>query len=121
MADLLIDVATGDLDLSTNDAQLVTGSDEIAQHLRIRLKFFLGEWFLDTRLGVPYYQEILKKGAKLTVVQEVLRVVILSTPGIIEILSFSFDLVSVTRSLSLDLRAKITGDEVLDFNEELIV
>ena len=120
MADLLM-TPDGDLDLSTNDMQLVTGSAEIAQHLRIRLKFFLGEWFLDTRLGVPYIQQILRKRPQLAVVQDILRRTVLSTPGIIEILSFSFELDSVTRRLTVDLRAQITGDEVLDFSEELIV
>lgn len=120
MADLLL-TPGGDIDLSTNDAQLVTGSAEIVQHLRIRLKFFLGEYFLNILLGVPYIQQILRKRPRLAIVQDILRRVVLSTPGVIEILSFSFGLDSVTRRLTVDLRAKITGGEVIDFSEELIV
>ena len=120
MADLLL-TPTGDLDLTTNDLRLVTGSNEIAQHLRIRLKFFLGEWFLDTRIGVPYIQQVLRKRPQLAIVQDIIRRTVLSTPGVVGLLSLSFDLDSTTRRFTVELRAEITGDEVLDFSEELIL
>lgn len=35
----------------------VTGSDEIMQRLKLRLLRELGEWFLDTTAGLPWYQD----------------------------------------------------------------
>lgn len=121
MADLLLSTTTNDLDLSTNDLQLVTGSNEIAQHIRIRLKFFFAEWFLDQRLGIPYIQEILRKSPNQNIVREILVRAIESTPGVEKVLTMTFDLVAPTRRLTVDARIEITGDEVIDFSEELLI
>lgn len=43
--DLKLDIASDDIDVSTGDLVLVEGTDAIIQHLQIRLRFFLGEWF----------------------------------------------------------------------------
>ena len=51
----------GDLDFSSGGLELLEGVDEIVQKLDTRLQFFLGEWFLDQRLGIPYYEDILIK------------------------------------------------------------
>lgn len=112
---------TGDLDLTTGDIQLISGSEEIAQHLRIRLKFFIGEWFLDTRLGIPYIQKVFRKNPNSNVVRDLIQRAALSTPGVLEIQTLTFDFDSANRRLAVDLRALITGDEVLDFSEELIL
>lgn len=112
----------GDLDLSTGDIQLVTGRDEIAQHLRIRLKFFIGEWFLDKRLGIPYIQKVFRKNPNSNVVRDLISRTALGTPGVEEIQSLDFVLDGANRKLTVDLRAKIVGDDVpLDFSEELIL
>ncbi len=36
---------------------LVSGADEIVQRLETRLRRELGEWFLNTSAGLPWYQE----------------------------------------------------------------
>lgn len=120
MTDFLL-TSSGDLDLTTGDLQLATGSTEIAQHIKIRLRYFLGEWFLDQRLGVPYFDQILLKNPNTNVVTDLLRRATLSTPGVLDVSSLSFVFDSATRTLAVDLRAIITGNEVLDFSEELIL
>lgn len=52
---------------STNDLQadhngllvLVEHNAQLLQKIRQRLKLFYGEWFLDVRRGVPYFENIL--------------------------------------------------------------
>lgn len=74
--DLALD-PNGDLAIAGGDLVLVRGADAVAQRIRIRLRLFLGEWFLDESAGLPYFERIL--GAKLgrqglvSIVREELR------------------------------------------------
>ena len=46
-------------------ALVIDGLDSVRQRVRQRLRFFRGEWFLDTTLGVPYFQNIFVRPATL--------------------------------------------------------
>jgi hypothetical protein len=83
----------GDLALTNGRLSLVTGTTEKGQKLFNRLRLFEGEWFLDTRVGVPWFEIVLVKSPDLEVVKRLLRRVILDTPGIVDVteLNVSFD------------------------------
>jgi len=49
------------LNVVNNDLIVITGINALKEKLEERLRFFLGEWFLDTTQGVPYLQEIFEK------------------------------------------------------------
>jgi len=120
VADLKLD-ENGDLEIGPDgDLIIVTGIDAIRQHLRIRLQFFRGEWFLDTRLGIPYFEEVLIKAPDLNVVQSLLREAVRETPGVISITSFELDFEGVTRKLSLDFDA-LTTEGPLRFTEDFVI
>jgi len=51
----------GDIDIQQGQIYLATGPAAYAQRLKIKMGFFLGEWFLDTREGMPLIQRILVK------------------------------------------------------------
>lgn len=87
MLDLQLD-NSGDLLVSNYDLSLIEGVDQIAQNLAIRLRFFLGEWFLDIEQGIAYYQDIFIKSPNQIQVENLLKNEILETDGIIEITSF---------------------------------
>lgn len=108
--DLLLTNA-GDLDLSTNDLQLVDGIEAVRQHLQIRFRFFLGEWFLDRDEGVPYIRDVLKKNPNESQVRAMLAEVARSTPGVVSVDSIELDLAAATRTLtvSLQLTADVSG------------
>lgn len=121
MSDIKLD-ADGDLFLDDSGSiVLITGDEAIVQQLSIRFKFALGEWFLDIRIGVPFFQEILVKNPNLTRVRGVYRQLILATPGIESIEEFSLTLDTATRTLSLSFLARKTDGEILEFNEEFII
>ena len=61
----------------------------VKQSLGVALALFKGEWFLDVNAGVPYYQEILKKGVDTSFVDEILRKQILATAGVNRLLVYS--------------------------------
>lgn len=77
--DLALDLTTWDLELPP---RLVEGDEMIAQRIAIRLKFWLGEWFLDTRQGVPYIERVLVAAPDLAVIRALFMRVIKSTPGV---------------------------------------
>lgn len=113
---------TGDIDLTTGDLVLLDGPDAIAQHLRIRLRFFLGEWYLDQRVGMPYFQTILVKGARLNIVRAIFRKAILATPGVEGLRSLDLDYAPATRRLTVTFDADIVGaDALVRFEEEMII
>ena len=121
MADFLVDPATGDLDLSSGDIQIVDGANAVAQHVRIRLRTLFGEWFLDRRIGVPYFQRILIKNPGTNVVNRILRQVVAETPGIVELREFTTEYEGVPRRLTVRFNAIADDGTNLTFEDELIV
>ncbi len=87
----------GDMALSSAGIPFFIGSsDEVIQRLGVRFKFFLGEWYRNQLLGVPYYEHVLIKDPNLILVRSLWRQLILDTPGITGInrLTESFDRVA---------------------------
>lgn len=111
----------GDLALATRNAAkgLTVVRDPAtcaAQKLTNRLLLLLGEWFLDTRLGLPFLQAIAVKNPDLRVVKQIIQQVILGVPGIVAIQQLDVALGPDRRAL-VTLRAQcddgaiITGGE----------
>jgi len=117
MSDIKLNTA-GDIDISEPDLQLTSGTNAIDQHLKQRLRMFLGEWFLDNRIGLPYFQHILKKNPDAIVIDSVFKRQILTTPGVLELLSFNLDIDIPTRQLTVEFRAR-TSEGVIDFSLEV--
>ena len=59
--DLALNYGTWDLAIHDNDLILFDDAARVAQQIQITLKFWYGEWFLDTEQGVPYLEYILIK------------------------------------------------------------
>lgn len=72
----------GDLRVADGKPVMVTGADAIAQEIRVRLRWWRGEHFLDLAAGVPYLQQILGKGVSEEAIRAVLREEIESVPGV---------------------------------------
>jgi hypothetical protein len=112
----LLQTTQGDLDITTNPGRLTLSDDKAtcaAQKLRNRLLFFKNEWFLDTRLGVPWFQSILVKAPDLPLIEQILRQVILSVPSITGIVSFIMAYVPRARSIAYSFEAQCeTGQTI---------
>jgi hypothetical protein len=111
--DIALDALTRDLVFTDGELTTVTGLDAIAQHVKVRLLFFKGEWELNLDEGVPYWTDILVVGPDLRAVESLLRQVVLGTPGISSIVSFSLDHDRSARTLSLVFEAITTDGLVL--------
>lgn len=102
--------ATGDIEIPP---RIIKGVDAIRQQIRSRLLFFRGEWFLDKRQGMPYYQAVFVKNPNIALVQSVFRQAILSTPGVKSIAKLETTLDAATRTFTLSpLEIVLTGGVV---------
>lgn len=101
-----------DLVFENNKLVLIDGLDFVEQLLKERLQTFLGEWFLDTSLGLPYFQDILVKNPVPTKITALLKDAILETPGVIELVDFSPDFDSKNRNLMLSFSARTEEGEI---------
>jgi len=105
MADLELDPNTHDLVLRRFDLALVDGGALIVQRIKQRLLLFLGEWYLDTEAGVPWFQEILVKGVDLARVETLLKRAIVGTDGVARLTSLDLDFTPEPRRLLVSFRA----------------
>lgn len=105
---------------SNNDISFVGGkmslvrnnAEQVATLLKNRLQFFLGEWFLDVREGIPYYDVVLGvKNPDINLLARMFRRVILSTQGVAQIDTLTADLDAALRKFTVTLRV-LTDDGV---------
>lgn len=108
----------GDLTITARgQLELVRAQEEIAQHVSQRLRTFFSEWFLDTSLGIPYFDEVFEKGQDLEKIDALFIAAILETPGVVRLLDFSLDVPDAgERRLSISFKA-----QTLDSLEPLVV
>lgn len=103
----LVEYVIHDLILSNGQLQVTGG---LAQRIDCYLRTFLGEWWADPTLGVPYFQEILKKNPDITVVRQAILSVILQVPGVVSVPSITVDLDRATRRMSVSFEATGTDE-----------
>lgn len=85
-----IDGAIQDVYLdSTNNLSMVSDAEAIGQHVKQRTKTFQGEWFLNSRVGVPWINNVLGLEFNPALAEAVLKSVIRKTNGVTGIESFS--------------------------------
>ena len=93
----------------------IEGTPATAQAVTTRLRLFKGEWFLNLNSGVPWYQEVLIKPARLAHINTLIRNVILQTEGVAKLLKFELTFERDIRKLRVAFSATtIWGDEFED-------
>ena len=110
ITDLALDVSTGDLLLPP---QWISGGPVVLQRFIVRAKWFRGEWLLDQNQGTPWYEQVLVKNPNPVVIGQIFKRVLLSTPGVLAVLSFAAQYSATTRSLTLSFSAQLTDDTTL--------
>lgn len=84
-----------------------------AQEIKTRLLFFKGEGFTDAREGVPYFQEILRKGVALSRVRAIVQRVIRSHPSIVDVPVCEVTLDRATRAASVRFEARTLSGRLI--------
>lgn len=113
MADLKL---TSDHDIDWDDIRLTEdNSESIAQRIKIRLLRYQGEYFLNTLLGLPFFQEILVKGTAKEYIDTLIIDEINNTVGVLTIDSFE-STVSLAGLYRAVFVATTTEGETFQFN-----
>jgi len=113
-----LDIEAHDLALDGAGRLLFVDDDAATvQEIKTRLLFFKGESFNDARAGVPYFQEILKKGTAPGRVKALLRKAIMSHPQVIDVSSLTLDVDRITRVASVAFVARTLTGRILRSEE----
>jgi hypothetical protein len=117
--DITIDKTTGRFVISPQgDFVLTSGTDAVVQYIGQVLKTFLEEWFLDQTIGIPYYQELLKKNPDQTTMESAIKAAILACPGMLELTSFSLTTDTPHRALNVSFTGTCEAGEIV-FNDSI--
>ena len=116
--DLALNVDSWDLAIDNDDLILTDGAERIAQQILITLRFWYGEWFLDTEDGTPYLEYILVKNPNISHIKQILRERILSVEGVSNLESLEVNYNPQERYLLVEYSATtnyglVTREEVL--------
>lgn len=110
---IALDPVTWDIFFEGGDLATLDGADAVTQHVQQRLWTFRGEWFLDTGVGIPYYQDVLTKSPNPRVIEGLFQAEIIQTPGIVELTAFTMDFVRASRKLTASFKAISTDGAVV--------
>lgn len=88
----------GDLRISgSRFARLPSFGDTVAQACTVVLRWWRGEWFADRNRGMPYIEELLRKGVREETVRAVLRRELRRVEGVREVQSMDIEIDRRTR------------------------
>ena len=100
----------GDVPL-TSDGD-TRGANPVLQNVGQNLRTYQGEWFLDTTLGLPWFQTILQKGTTQSQIDSIIQGAILATRGIVQLSSYSSTLNPAARTLAVQFTASTTSGPI---------
>jgi hypothetical protein len=108
----------GDLSVTGGKFSLVTDPATAgAQKLRNQFKLFLGEWFLDTRVGVPYFAAALGVKPNIAILEQLFGNIIRKTKGVKALNSITITFDRAKRALSVAFQAVWDTGAVITFTD----
>lgn len=116
-------IPTGDVELGPKKANgkrsivLVSGPRYVRQKIAARLNFFLDEWFLDRRLGVPYYRDVFLQNPDLDITRSVFRSVILSVQEVAAVDKLTLAYAPKERTLAVEFDAPLVSGGILQVRQ----
>ena len=118
--DIKLSIQTHDLFFQSNDIVMVRGIDHLSHKLKIKLLFFFGEWFLDTTKGMDFFNVIFIDNPNLNAIDNMVKVTIVDTPGVLELLEYTSDFTPGTRTFFISFKVNTIYGEI-SFQETLSV
>ena len=108
-----LEISNGDICLCSSDVAAT------AQMIAIRLKTMAGEWFLDTKLGLPYLTQVLGKKRNDRFLKSLITKEIQALAAVQELSHFSFVESESPRSININFNAKLSDQTVISIKESI--
>lgn len=108
MLDLGLNAKTHDLIIDNGDLIVIDNAERVAQQIKIQLLTWAGEWFLDTRHGVPYLDYILVKNPNMELISSIFREQIMSVDDVDSVNSLEINYNAQTRTMVVEYEASTT-------------
>ena len=86
--------------LPSGKGWLVDSPQAVGQLVKSALSLWRGEWFLDTSLGVPMFENILRRGATEEGIADVLRTEVSKVPGVVSVVYVGVTIDHLARKVS---------------------
>jgi hypothetical protein len=103
----------GDLDISTGNFIVRTDIPTVAAHkLTCLFRFFQGEFFADSRLGIPYFTYVFVKNPDLGVIRRIFQRVIEFVPEVTNV-SGDIQFITTTRQLIASFIVRVSTGAIL--------
>lgn len=102
--------SNGHILLTTNGLSLVNDRALlVAQRLSVRLRTYLGEWFLDTTMGIDWFADVLLKNVSKQTVDSILQNELVKDRFVVKIKTFSSSVIN--RNYVCSFSVEIEGIE----------
>jgi hypothetical protein len=93
----------GDLRKSgTALAKIATLDAAVVQACSVVMRWWLGEWFLDRRRGMPYLQQVLRKGVSEPTIRALYKSQLERVEGVVRVKSIEVSIDRTTRECVID-------------------
>lgn len=101
----------GDLDVTNGVVTIVADGDQVKQAWLIAMRTFLGEYFLDSTIGIPYVQRVFTKRQTIRELKQIFSDASLAVPGITQVVAVVVGKIdSVKREVDVAVTAKLDGN-----------
>ena len=115
MKDILLD-NNGDLLIS--DAGDIDITDSVRQAIKVRLRWFFGEWRYAPKFGLPYFEEILVKRPAIERIRRVVRDAVMSVDEVTDVNNIDVSIDSKSRIAKIVFNAFTSN---ANFREEVLI
>lgn len=106
----------GDLAIIDFDLKLTDETNVVAQRVKRALLLFKGEYFLDTDLGMPYYDDILGTKNSIDTLQAIFVNAIREVRGVADVKEFNMAFDNEKRTLSINMTLKDALDNEINIS-----
>lgn len=113
MIDLYMDPVIRDIVVEDFDLRVTeTNVEWVSQTIESRLRTFMGEWFLNRDLGIPYFDSVFVKAPDMDQINGLFLTEINDVNGIEEILSFNTVFDTSVRKLTVTFTVQVQSETI---------
>ena len=107
------DSLTDDIFVENGQIVRATGSDSVRENVKQRLLTIQEEWFLDLRLGLPWFTELTGRQVKLEKIKSSVARTILGTEHVSDLLDLEVKYDNTTRRLFIEFEYRDEYNQIV--------